>query len=56
MNNEVERSQTEIEYYRGNQKPQPKKVKVCKYCRSEIDAKAKVCPHFKKSKAPAAAL
>ena len=24
------------------------KVKVCKYCRSEIDKKAKVCPHCQK--------
>lgn len=24
------------------------KTKVCKYCKEEIDAKAKVCPHCQK--------
>ena len=26
----------------------PKKIKVCKYCRSEIDSKAKICPRCQK--------
>ena len=25
-----------------------KKTKVCKYCKSEIDAKAKICPNCRK--------
>lgn len=26
------------------------KTKVCKYCKEEIDAKAKVCPHCRKNR------
>lgn len=37
-NKNVQYSQTEHEYSRGNQ------TKLCKYCRSEMDARASVCP------------
>lgn len=36
---DIQYSQTEIEYTRGN--PQ---TKLCKYCRSEMDVRASVCP------------
>lgn len=39
---DIQYSQTEIEYTRGNQNhPQ---TKLCKYCRSEMDVRASVCP------------
>ena len=37
-------SQSQIEYYRGDNKPN-RKVKQCKYCNKTIDKKAKVCPY-----------
>lgn len=43
---DMEYSQTEIEYTRGNQNhPQ---TKLCKYCRSEMDVRASVCPSCRK--------
>ncbi len=40
-------TQTQYEYYRGDNKPN-KKMKQCKYCRQMIDKKAKVCPFCRK--------
>lgn len=43
---DIQYSQTEIEYTRGNQNhPQ---TKLCKYCRSEMDVRASVCPSCRK--------
>jgi len=43
---DMQYSQTEIEYTRGNQNhPQ---TKLCKYCRSEMDVRASVCPSCRK--------
>lgn len=41
-NKDVQYSQTEHEYSRGNQ------TKLCKYCRSEMDVRASVCPSCRK--------
>lgn len=32
------------------------KTKQCKYCKQEIDAKAKICPHCRKKQTPSGCL
>lgn len=55
-NKDVQYSQTEHEYYRGEQNfppPPPQQspyqqTKLCKYCRSQMDVRAAVCPSCRK--------